>query len=88
MKILQSPQDRLKFFALYKLSLITIILFVLICRNVRGTIIESEEKVDDIDYLVYCKHAAVFWIYILSNIGVRTLYLSDSPSIQLAQCRL
>ncbi len=59
-----------------------------LCRNVRDMIIESEGKVDHIDYSVYFKRAAVFWIYISSNIGVRTLYLSDSPSIQLAQCRL
>ena len=58
------------------------------CRNVRGTIIESEEKVNDIDYLVFCKYAAVFWIYISSNIGVRKFYLSDFPSIQLAKRRL
>ncbi len=30
------------------------------CCNVRGTIIESEGKVDDIDYSVYFKRAAVF----------------------------
>ena len=58
------------------------------CRYVRGTIIESEEKVDDIDYSVRCKRAAVFWIYISNNIEVSTLYLSDFPSILLAQCRL
>ncbi len=49
---------------------------------------ESEEKVDDIDYSIYFKRAAVFWIYISSNIQVRTLYLSDPPSIKLANCRL
>ena len=58
------------------------------CRNVRGTIIESEEKVDDIDSSVFSKRAAVFWIYISSNIGVRTLYLSDPLSIQLDQFHL
>ncbi len=51
-------------------------------------IIESQGKVDDIDYSVFVKRAAVFWIYISSNIGVRTLYLSDFLSIQLAQYRL
>ena len=58
------------------------------CHYVRGMIIESKNKVDDIDYLVFCKRAAVFWIYISSNIGVSTRYLSDSPSIRFAQCRL
>ncbi len=66
------------------------------CCNVRGTIIESEGKVVDVDYSVYFKLAADFWIYISSNIGVRTLYLSDprafssfiaiSDSVQLARC--
>ncbi len=56
--------------------------------NVRGTIIDSKEKINDIDYSVFCKSAAVFWIYISSKIGVCTLYLSDSLSIQLTQCRL
>ncbi len=58
------------------------------CRNVRGTIIESEGKVDDIDCSVFFQSAAVFWIYISSNIGVRTLYLSNFPSIQIAYCCL
>ncbi len=58
------------------------------CRNVRGTIMESEGKIDDIDYSVFFKSAAVFWIHISSNIGGRTLYPLDSPRIQLAQCRL
>ncbi len=58
------------------------------CRNVRDIIIESEEKVDDIDYSVCFKRAAVFWIYISSKIGIFTFYLSDSLRIQLAQCRL
>ena len=57
-------------------------------RNVRGTILESEGKVDDIDYSVYFKGATVFWIYISSNIGVLSLYLLDPLSIQLAQCPL
>ncbi len=57
------------------------------CRNVKGTIIEFEKKIDDINYSVWCKRAAVFWIYISSNLRVRTLYLSDSPSIQFAHCR-
>ena len=56
-----------------------------ICRKVKDTIIESEEKVDDIDYSVCFKRATVFYIYISSNIGVCTVYLLDSPSIQLAQ---
>ncbi len=58
------------------------------CRYVRGTIIESEEKVVDVDYSVYFKLAADFWIYISSNIGICTLHLSDSLSIQLAHCCL
>ena len=57
-------------------------------RYLRGTIIESEDKVDDIDYLVFCKRDPIFWIYISSNIRVCPLYLSDSLSIQPAQCHL
>ncbi len=45
-----------------------------LCRNVRGAIIESEGKGNDIDYSVYFKSAAVFEIYISNNIVVRTLY--------------
>ncbi len=49
---------------------------------------DSEQKEDDIDYSVYCKRAIVFWIYISSNIRVRTLYLLDFSYIQLGRCRL
>ena len=56
------------------------------CCNIRGTILEFKGKVDDIDYSVYFKLTAVFWIYMSSNTGVHTLYPSDSASIQLAQC--
>ncbi len=58
------------------------------CRNVGGTIIKSEEKMDNVDYLVYCKRTVVFWIYISSNIGVCTLYSADSPNIELTRCGL
>ncbi len=29
------------------------------CQNVKGTIIVFEEKIDDVDYSVCCKNAAV-----------------------------
>ncbi len=46
-----------------------------IYRNVRSKIIESDGNVDDIDYSVYFKRAAVFEIDISSNIRVCTLHL-------------
>ena len=61
---------------------------VWMCRNVRGTIIESKGKKRW--YWLFCllQICCCLWIYISSNIRVRTLYLVDSPSIQLAQCSL
>ena len=63
-------------------------LVVWMCRNVRGTIIESEGKNRWYWLLCLLQTCCCLWIHISSNIGVRTLHPSDSPSIQLAHCRL
>ena len=57
-------------------------------RNIRSTIIESEGKSRGYWLFYLVQRYFCLWIYISRNIAVRTLYLPNSQSIQLAHCRL